>query len=50
MVYYNFNVENITEYPINDLGSFAQVVKTAKTIYINPDCEIVQTTINYAGD
>jgi len=49
LVYYDFNVEDITEYPINELGSFAQVVNAAKLVYQNSDCEIIQTTTNYGG-
>jgi uncharacterized membrane protein len=49
LVYYDFNVEDITEYPINELGSFAQVVNSAKLVYRDSDCEIIQTTTNYGG-
>lgn len=49
LVYYDFNVENITQYPISDLGSFAQVINSANMVYQNTDCEIIKTTINYGG-
>ena len=47
MHYYNFNYEDTIEFPISSLGKFAQVISTAKIVYENSDCRIVQTTEGY---
>ena len=47
--YYNSHIESTVQYSVNDLGDFSEVVNSAKTVYENSDCKIIQTTIGYEG-
>jgi uncharacterized membrane protein len=50
LLYYRQPIQGTMEFSINSLGDFTQVINSAKVIYQNNDCEILQTTIGYKGE
>jgi len=44
---YKLNEEGTVQYSINDLGNFTSIINSAKTVYENSDCKILQTTVSY---
>ena len=50
LLYYQQPVQGTMEFLVNSLGDFKTVIYSAKIIYQNSDCEILQTTIGYKGE
>jgi uncharacterized membrane protein len=50
LLYYQQPIQGTMEFPVNSLGDFKTVIYSAKIIYQNSDCEILQTTVGYDGN